>query len=89
MSTSHNTLIPTSTHWGNYLIEVDQGNIKAVHPYEEDKNPSPLGQSLLDALDERCRIAQPMVRAGFLERGLDSDRSGVASYETVTEHDGA
>ena len=70
MSTSHDTLIPTSTHWGNYRIEVDDGRIKAVHPYKEDKNPSPIGQSLLDALDERSRISQPMIRAGYLERGI-------------------
>jgi biotin/methionine sulfoxide reductase len=76
MSTSNDTLTPTSTHWGNYRIEVDNGRIKAVHPYKEDKNPSPIGQSLLDALDERSRISQPMIRAGYLERGSDSDRSG-------------
>jgi len=76
MSTGYDTLIPTSTHWGNYRVEVDNGHIKAVHPYEADKNPSAIGQSLLDALDERTRISQPMVRAGYLERGLDSDRSG-------------
>jgi biotin/methionine sulfoxide reductase len=76
MSTNHKQLIPTSTHWGNYRIEVDNGRIKAVHPYEEDKNPTPIGQSLLDALDESCRISQPMVRAGYWERGVDSDRAG-------------
>ncbi len=76
MSTIDNTLIPTATHWGNYRIEVDNGHIKAVHPYKEDKNPTPIGQSLLNALDEQSRIAQPMVRAGYLERGSDSDRSG-------------
>ncbi|MCB0166395.1 MAG: molybdopterin-dependent oxidoreductase [Anaerolineae bacterium] len=76
MSTSHDALTPTSTHWGNYRIEVDNGRIKAVHPYSSDQNPTPIGQSLLDALDERVRIAQPMIRAGYLERGADSDRSG-------------
>ena len=39
-------LIPTSTHWGNYLVERRNGRITAVHPYAADPHPSPIGQSL-------------------------------------------
>ena len=69
-------LNPIATHWGNYRIEVEGATIKAVHPYEEDNHPPAFAQSMLDALDERSRVAQPMVRAGYLADGPNSDRSG-------------
>ncbi|MFK8047042.1 MAG: molybdopterin-dependent oxidoreductase [Halioglobus sp.] len=67
---------PTCTHWGNYRIESDGRDITAVHPYEVDAEPTPIGQSLLNALDEGARIPQPMVRAGYLEKGRESDGEG-------------
>ena len=76
MSTNRQNIFPTATHWGNYRIEVEDSKIKAVHPYEDDPNPAPIAQGLLDVLDERCRVSQPMVRAGYLRHGPDSDRSG-------------
>ena len=69
-------LIPTATHWGNYLVEVNDGRIVAVRPHGDDTDPSPIGQSLLAAMDPTCRIGQPMVRAGYLAKGPDSDTSG-------------
>ncbi|MEP4149198.1 MAG: molybdopterin-dependent oxidoreductase [Halioglobus sp.] len=75
MSTS-NRINPTCTHWGNYLIESDGCNIKAVHAYTVDTEPTEIGQSLLDALDDGARIPQPMVRAGYLEKGHSSDGAG-------------
>jgi biotin/methionine sulfoxide reductase len=59
----------TSTHWGAYQAEVENQRLKAIHPFEKDLDPSPIGQSLVDTLDDACRIQQPMVRAGFLEHG--------------------
>jgi len=69
-------LIPTCTHWGNYLVESDGRRILAVHPYPEDPHPTPIGQSLLDSLDPGCRIPQPMIRAGYLQSRWDSDGAG-------------
>ena len=67
--------VPTSTHWGNYKIEVEDDQIKRVLPYDSDHTPSPLAHSLNDALDINARIPQPMVRAGYLEDGPNSDRA--------------
>jgi len=77
---------PTCTHWGNYLIESDGETILAVHPYEVDAEPTPIGQSLLNALDEGARIPQPMVRAGYLEHGRSSDgsRRGFEAFVPVS-----
>lgn len=69
-------LVPTCTHWGNYLVETDGEKLLSVQNYAVDKEPTPIGQSLLDALDEGARIPQPMVRAGYLEKGRDSDGAG-------------
>ena len=55
-----------------------------MRPYEDDLNPSPLGQSLLDSRDPRVRVAAPAVRAGFLEKGAGSDRTGRSREPFVT-----
>ena len=66
-------LFPTSTHWGNYLVETDGKTITAIHPYAEDPDPTPIGQSLINAMDKGARISQPMVRAGYLADEWKSD----------------
>lgn len=68
-----NKRFPTSTHWGNYQIEVEEGRISAVYPDKSDPYPTPIGQVLMDTLNPDCRIAQPLVRKGYLEKGRDSD----------------
>lgn len=66
---------PTSSHWGNYRVEVKDDELVAIHSYEADTNPTPIGQSLLDAKDVNTRIPQPMVRQGYLRDRGDSDGS--------------
>ncbi|MFK7888504.1 MAG: molybdopterin-dependent oxidoreductase [Gammaproteobacteria bacterium] len=63
---SHKKITPTSSHWGNYRVEVDDDKLVAIHPYSVDTNPTPIGQSLLDARDKNVRIPQPMVRQSYL-----------------------
>ncbi len=73
----HSKRTPTSSHWGNYQVEVRNDALVAIHPYAVDTNPTPIGQSLLEAKDPGCRVAQPMVRRGYLkqrERSNGSDR---------------
>ena len=59
----------TLTHWGAYRPQVEEGRIVAMEPHDGDPDPSPIGQSLPDMLTGDLRIAQPMVRAGYLENG--------------------
>ncbi len=68
-------LVPTSTHWGHYQIEVDGEEIKGVHAYQTEQAPAPIAQSLHDITDKGARVAQPMVRASFLEKGVNSNRT--------------
>ncbi len=66
-------LTPTSTHWGNYRLESRNGRVVAVRHYEADRQPTPIGQALLDAQDPACRVPRPMVRQGYLR---DCSQSG-------------
>jgi len=83
---SDSNLTPTCSHWGNYLVETEAGSITAIHPYDEDPDPSPIGQSLLNVLDKGARIPQPMVRAGYLEDEWMSDSSqrGIEPFVPVS-----
>ncbi|MGH7320147.1 MAG: molybdopterin guanine dinucleotide-containing S/N-oxide reductase [Candidatus Rokuibacteriota bacterium] len=58
-----------ASHWGAFQAEVEDGAVVAVHPYRHDPDPSPLLENIPGSLRHRARIAQPMVRAGWLDRG--------------------
>ena len=73
----------TSTHWGTYRVESDNGVPTALHPFEEDPNPSAIGDSMLETLSGPCRIDAPMVRRGFLENGFSGDRAARGKDEFV------
>ena len=78
-------LVPVSSHWGNYLAEVAYDELVAIHPYASDPDPTPIGQSLLNARDSNVRVPRPMVRQGYLEQRHDSDgaRRGVEPFVPV------
>ena len=72
----------TTTHWGSYRVEVEQGRLVGVHPVAWDRDPSPIGQSLPDTVHGPSRVRRPAVRAGFLEKGAAS-REGRGSEPFV------
>ena len=76
MSPVTSTLHRTSTHWGAYDAEVAGGAVVALHPIAGDPDPSPIGDSLVDALTHPNRIARPMVRKGWLENGPAGPKGG-------------
>jgi biotin/methionine sulfoxide reductase len=57
------------SHWGAFRAEVRDGRVIGVRPFEKDPNPSPIIRSIPDALYNRSRVAQPMIRRGWLEDG--------------------
>ncbi|MGI9605711.1 MAG: molybdopterin-dependent oxidoreductase [Acidimicrobiales bacterium] len=59
----------TATHWGNYRVEVVDGKVAALHPFEHDPDPSPIGEGIIDAIDSPSRIMAPAVRKSWLEGG--------------------
>lgn len=59
----------TNTHWGTYRVHTTKGRVTALEGFEEDEDPSPIGQGIVDVLNGPLRIKSPMVRRGWLEGG--------------------
>jgi biotin/methionine sulfoxide reductase len=59
--------LPTATHWGAYTARVENGRVTALTPYAGDPDPSPIGPGMPQAQDDAVRIAQPMIRKGWLD----------------------
>jgi biotin/methionine sulfoxide reductase len=65
--------LPHSSHWGAFSVLLRDGGIEIVsHP--QDPDPSPLLGNIPASVSHRARIAAPMIRRGWLERGPGADR---------------
>jgi biotin/methionine sulfoxide reductase len=64
---------PHSSHWGAYSAFVHDGTVE-IAPHPRDPSPSPLLGNIPASVSHRARIAEPMVRRGWLERGPGADR---------------
>ncbi|MGH7266451.1 MAG: molybdopterin-dependent oxidoreductase, partial [Candidatus Rokuibacteriota bacterium] len=74
-----------ASHWGVFEVETEAGTVVAVHPYRGDPDPSPLLGNVVGSLRHRSRIAGPMVRAGWLDRGPGADgRRGAEPFVPVS-----
>ncbi|BDG71230.1 molybdopterin guanine dinucleotide-containing S/N-oxide reductase [Roseomonas fluvialis] len=65
---------PHSSHWGVFTAAMRDGEL-VVRPHAGDSDPNAILQNFPTALRHRARIAQPMVRRGWLERGPGPDRA--------------
>lgn len=76
----------TANHWGTYRVEVKDGVVKKLHPFEEDVDPSPIGYGIEDVLDGPTRIHAPMIRQSWLENGPGSagDKRGSDPFVEVS-----
>ncbi|HLZ04203.1 MAG TPA: molybdopterin guanine dinucleotide-containing S/N-oxide reductase [Bradyrhizobium sp.] len=63
---------PHTSHWGVFSARVSDGRLD-VRPYEKDPDPNRLIENFTDALNHRARVARPMIRRGWLERGAGPD----------------
>ena len=66
----------TGTHWGTYRASFGDSGPQALHAWEGDPDPSPLGHSMLESRVAACRILRPAVRQSFLERGVAAGGAG-------------
>ena len=82
----HSKLPLTATHWGTYRVEAEDGVVKALHPFEIDPDPSPIGTGIVDVLDAPSRIKAPMVRKSWLENGPGAakDKHGAEPFVQVS-----
>lgn len=63
---------PHSSHWGVFSARIKDGSLE-VKPYKGDPDPNDIIQNFPQALRHRARIAQPMIRRGWLENGPGPD----------------
>jgi biotin/methionine sulfoxide reductase len=61
-----------SSHWGAFSGQW-VGDRLVITPHPGDPDPNPLIQNFPEALRHRARVAKPMVRRGWLERGPGQD----------------
>jgi biotin/methionine sulfoxide reductase len=61
-----------TSHWGAFTARMRDGRLE-VRDHPTDPDPNRLIDNFPDALRHRARIAQPMVRRGWLERGPGPD----------------
>ena len=66
MKTAHPTM---SSHWGMFSPRIEDGEVVAIHPFDQDPEPSPLLDNFPGSIRHRARVTQPMIRAGWLEHG--------------------
>ena len=76
----------TATHWGAYNVETDNDRIVSMHPFFADPDPSQIGLGMPQAIHDRVRIEQPMIRKGWLDKneGSQSSPRGSGSYIPVS-----
>jgi biotin/methionine sulfoxide reductase len=87
MSTaSGTTLVYTGSHWGLYDVEVEHGRVVGVRAFDKDPQPSHIIKTMPSAVHAATRIERPMVRQGWLERGVESNRGrrGVEPFIAVS-----
>jgi biotin/methionine sulfoxide reductase len=76
-------VVPHSSHWGAFSAQVRDGAVE-IAPHPRDLAPSPLLGNIPASVSHRARIARPMVRRRWLERGPGSDRQrGRDRFEPV------
>jgi biotin/methionine sulfoxide reductase len=73
------------SHWGAFDAVVEGERLVAVQPFEHDPNPSPVLGNIAGSVRHPTRVAQPMVRSGWLEGGPGpSDKRGAEPFVPVS-----
>lgn len=70
----------TSSHWGAFEVDVEEGRIVATRPFAADPAPTPIPDAIPAAVHHPARVRRPSVRRGWLERRA---RQGRGSEEFV------
>ena len=64
--------LPHTSHWGVFSAAWRDGKLEVL-PHPGDPDPNRIINNFPDALRHRARIARPMIRQGWLERGPGAD----------------
>ena len=68
-SASSSTRHRHSSHWGAFDAVVENGRMVGVEPFHKDSHPSAISGGITDSLYGETRVATPMVRRSWLEKG--------------------
>src|SRR6478736_5355876 len=80
----HDAGVPHSSHWGAFSVFARALNIE-IAPHPRDLDPSALLGNIPAAVSHRARVARPMIRRGWLERGPGPDgRRGRDEFVAVS-----
>ncbi|HET7883353.1 MAG TPA: molybdopterin-dependent oxidoreductase [Acetobacteraceae bacterium] len=75
---------PHSAHWGTFAARLVADRLE-VRPHPDDPDPNPLIANFTTAMRHKARIATPMVRRGWLDRGPGpDDRRGRDEFVAVS-----
>ena len=73
-----------SSHWGAFISTVVDSQLAGVQPFARDPDPSPLLQSIPDAVHHACRVLRPAVREGWLRHGPGTSNAGRGSDKFIS-----
>ncbi|MEO1198977.1 MAG: molybdopterin guanine dinucleotide-containing S/N-oxide reductase [Pseudomonadota bacterium] len=75
----------TSSHWGAFHAEIQDGRLVDVTPFAADPYPTPMIGNFPSLVYDPTRVARPMVRQSYLAAGGPSDPSlrGVEPFVPV------
>ena len=76
----------TSAHWGTYRARVGNGRVEELLAFEHDRDPSLIGNGILDVQHGSTRIDSPMVRESWLKEGpgVKNHLRGVEPFISVS-----
>ena len=58
-------ILRSASHWGAFRMEVVDGRLKNVTPFEHDPAPTPLISAWPEMVTSPLRVASPVVRRGW------------------------
>ena len=64
-----------SSHWGAFAAVVEDGKLTRVKPFKNAPSPSPILNSIPNAIYGKTRVSTPMVRSGWLEKGPEKSKA--------------
>jgi len=72
----------TASHWGTYRVACENGRPVRLSRFEDDADPSPIGDAMLETRTGPMRVRAPMVRRGW--RDGDRTRRGCDAFDEVS-----
>ncbi|MEM1312961.1 MAG: molybdopterin-dependent oxidoreductase [Pseudomonadota bacterium] len=64
----------TSSHWGAFTIEAQDGRLVSAEPFALDPDPSDICRAVPAAVHHSSRVERPAIRRGWLDGGPDRAR---------------